>query len=669
MKGVSGDSPLTICNMLRRNIYLQKVSLQEAKQKIEQAILGGKITWKYKSEWLASERSLGRVTSEAVYARRSSLHYTAAAMDGIAVHTVDTENASESRPVLLSLERDFVYVNTGQPLPEGFDAVIKIEDAIPVGKKQNSQTDGQKEGMSKLQIYHSVFPGANIRNIGEDIVSHQLILTVNHQIRPVDIGALLAGGMNRLKVRQRPKVAIIPTGEELFDPDKEELKSGELLDYNSRMLSASVTQWGGEPVIYPIIRDIKDKLKDRLLTATEENDIVTVIAGTSAGSKDFTATAVGELGEILFHGVAIMPGKPTLAGIINGIPIIGLPGYPVSCLIAAWEFVLPLVYKNLGLTPPTRKKIDVSMGRQVVSKLGDEEFLRVKLARIDEQLIAYPLSRGAGIISSLLEADALVRIPSLSEGLALKEETEAELLNDELNSDNTIIMIGSHDLILDILKNELQALAPEYRLASFHTGSMGGLLALRQGVAHMATSHLLDVDSGEYNFPYLRRILPELELVVVNMAYRQQGLMVEKGNPKKIEKVSDLIRRDIHYINRQKGSGTRVLLDYLLNKNNLNSDEIQGYHREEYTHLMVASAVANKRADAGLGIYSAARAFHLDFIPLIEERYDLVIPKKHFPSEKIQKVCEIIRTNHFKEQAAELGGYDLSQCGTIISDE
>ncbi len=638
--------------MLNRNIYLNKISLAEAKQKLREAISEGKIVLKQKSEWLPLEEALGRITAEAVYARRSSLHYAASAMDGIAVHSQDTENASESNPVILTHQKDFVYVNTGNPLPEGFDAVIKIEDVIPVEQRLEGETIYSKEEKEQIQIYQSVFPGLNIRQIGEDIVTHQLILPVNHKIRPIDIGALLAGGVTRIRVRKKPRVAIIPTGEELRSPEQEELKAGEIVDFNSRMLSGYVLQWGGEPIIYPVIGDREEELKKTIQSAIEEDDIVTVIAGTSAGSKDFTAQVLGELGEILFHGVAIMPGKPTIAGVIEHTPLIGLPGYPVSFLIAAWEFVLPLIYWYLGIPSQGRKRVKALMSKKVVSKLGNEEFLRVKLARIDDQLIAHPLSRGAGNISSLLEADALVRISAFSEGLSFKEEIEAELLegNEEnANFDNSIIVIGSHDLMLDILRNELQATYPEFRLASFHTGSMGGLLALKQGIAHMATSHLFDVPTGEYNFPYLRCILPEHNLIVVNMAYREQGLIVAKGNPKGIKGITDLARRDVHYINRQKGSGTRVLLDYLISKENINPADISGYQQEEFTHLMVASAVANYRADTGLGIYSAASAFGLDFIPLIKERYDLIIPERYFQSKGIQKMLEIIGTKHFQE--------------------
>lgn len=651
--------------IMERNIYLKKISLEEAKQRINKAILEGLISLNLKDELISVENSLARVTSEAVFAQRSSLHYTAAAMDGIAVYSKKTENASENNPIVLINKEDFSYINTGNPLPEGFDAVIKIEDVVPV-KEENDLQNNNGE-FRQLKIFKSVFPGLNVRNIGEDIVTHQLILTGNHKIRPVDIGALIAGGITEVRVWKKPRVAIIPTGEELVGLGKEEIKAGDILDFNSRMLYNSVIQWGGEPVIYPIIRDIQEDLKKTLKSAVKENEIVTIIAGTSAGSKDFTVKALNDLGEVLFHGIAIMPGKPTLMGAMQGVPVIGLPGYPVSYMIAAWEFVLPIVYRNLNQTPPERKKIKVFMAKKVVSGLGNEEFLRVKLARVDDNIMAYPLSRGAGVITSLQEADAFVRIPSLSEGLNFKEETDAELLlENNSNVENTIVIIGSHDLILDILRNELQTKWPEFRLASFHTGSMGGLLALKQGIAHLATSHLLDVGSGEYNFPYLERILAGHPLVVVNMAYRQQGFMIAKGNPKKILEIKDLARDDVRFINRQKGSGTRVLLDYLLRGSDINSSAIQGYNQEEFTHLMVASAVANGRVDTGLGIFSAARAFGLDFIPLIKERYDLIIPERYFDSQRITKILEIMKTNYFKEQVANLGGYDLSECGKVL---
>lgn len=643
-----------------RNIYLSKITLKEAKQKIEEAILEKKIIFKQESELIPVKEALDRITAEPAYARRSSLHYAAVAMDGIAVRSQDTSNATESSPVVLTHQRDFQYVNTGNPLPDGFDAVIKIEEVAPL-------EEGGKE-QEQLQIYKSVFPGLNVRQVGEDIITSQLILSTNHKIRPMDIGALLAAGITEIVVRKKPRVAIIPTGEELRDPTEEELKPGEIVDFNSQMISNYIKQWGGQPVVYGVVRDLEEELKGTVISAVGKEDIILIIAGTSAGSKDFTARVLRESGEVLFHGITIMPGKPTIAGVVYNTPVIGLPGYPVSFLIAAWEFVLPLLFRFLEIPLPLNKQADALISRTIVSKVENEEFLRVKLAKMEEQLLAYPLSRGAGVISSLIEADGIVRIPAFSEGLTFKEKVTVDLLDDNIDYGNTIINIGSHDLLLDVLRNELQTAHPELRFASFHTGSMGGLMALKQGIAHMATSHLFDVESGEYNFPYIRRILDGHDLLVINMVYRQQGLIVAKGNPKNIKGIGDLLRGDIVYINRQKGSGTRVLLDYLLTEHKIDTEHIRGYQQEEFSHLMVASAVANQRADLGLGIYSAAEAFKLDFIPIIKERYDAIIPQRYYSSDRMQKLLAIIKTEHFKEQVAQLGGYDLNHCGKILTD-
>jgi putative molybdopterin biosynthesis protein len=302
----------------------------------------------------------------------------------------------------------------------------------------------------------------------------------------------------------------------------------------------------------------------------------------------------------------------------------------------------------------------------VVSRLGDEEFLRVKLGNIGKKMMAYPLPRGAGVLTSLVEADGIIRIPALKEGLDLEEEVNVELWKDLDTIMHSIIVTGSHDLILDILRNELQENFSNYRLVSFNVGSMGGLIALKQNRTHLATAHLLDSESGEYNFPYIKKILPQKELVVVNLAYREQGIIIKKGNPKNIQDLNDLIRKDIEFINRQKGSGTRILMDYLLNKKAINPINIKGYFREEFTHLMVASAVAEGNVDAGLGILSAAKAFHLDFIPVVKERYDMIIPEERYNSLRIQKLLSIVNSKKFKKKVLNLGGYDLSKSGKVI---
>jgi len=661
---------------LKRNIYLSKLTLKEAQEKFYKTLLKYKLAQPLKGELISTEDSLGRISAEPIFARISSPYYQAAAMDGVVVRARNTYEASESSPVTLKINQDFHFINTGNPIPFGFDAVIKIEDINPLNEFKREKNkdisndfndDSKKENIKEIKIFSAVSPGQHIRNIGEDVVANQLIIPVNHKIRPVDMGALLAGGVNQLFARRKPKIAVIPTGDELIPPG-EEISPGKIIEYNSKIIQGLIYEWGGKARVYEIVKDIPVDLKIILLEAASQNDVVVVLAGSSAGSKDFTSEIVKSIGEVVVHGVAIMPGKPTILGIIDDTPFIGLPGYPVSAIISAEQFLKPLVFRQLGLTVKRREEIKVHMAHKVVSHLGDEEFLRVKLGNIDGKIMAYPLSRGAGVVTSLVEADALISIPLFKEGVDFGEEVSAELLEDLNRIKNNIVVTGSHDLVLDILRNELREEFSDFNLVSFNVGSMGGLLALKQKITHLATAHLLDPESGEYNFPYIKKMLPQRELIVVNLTYREQGIMVKRGNPKNIKGIDDLVKKDIKFINRQKGSGTRVLLDYLLKKKGINPLDIQGYSKEEYTHLMVASAVTEGSVDAGLGILSAVKAFHLDFVPVAKERYDIIIPKEYYSSLKIQKLLTIIRSEKFRKKVLSLGGYDLSQSGKVIKE-
>ena len=661
---------------MKRNIYLNKLSLKEAHDKFNKVLYKNKLNLPIEGELIFAVDSLTRVTAEPVFAKISSPYFQSAAMDGIVVKAEITFGASESTPVKLKKNLDFYYINTGNIIPQGFNAVIKIED-INIVNKVISQNENQKRSFFKnadiniteeIEIYSAAFPGQHIRNIGEDIVANQLILSVNHKIRPVDIGGLLAGGIDKLLVRKKPRIGIIPTGDELIEPG-EKIFPGKIIDYNSKVIKNMISEWGGEASIFNIVRDIPNDLISILKKVIQQSDIVVVLAGSSAGSKDFTSKIIQSLGEILVHGVTIMPGKPTILGIIDKIPVIGLPGYPVSMFISAEQFLKPLIFKKLGLQLENREMIKAAMAQKVVSRLGNEEFLRVRLGEIDEKIMAFPLPRGAGIINSLIEADAFIRIPSLKEGLDYQEEVNAELMHNLTNIKNNIIVTGSHDLILDVLKNELQKNISNLNLVSFNVGSMGGLLALKQRKTHLATSHLLDPENGEYNFSYIKRILPHRELKVINLAYREQGIMVKKGNPKNIKSIDDLVKKDITFVNRQKGSGTRVLLDYLLKGKGYNPLRIKGYSREEYTHLMVASSVAEGNVDAGLGILSAAKAFYLDFIPIAKERYDIILSLEFYSNWKMKEILQIIRSENFQKKVLDLGGYDLTLSGKEIKNE
>jgi len=686
-------------------IYLENTPLQEAIERWTDKLIRSGVSKPLEGETIKTIDSLGRITAEAVFAKISSPFYHSSAMDGYAVRSVDTFGASERTPKQLKIPQQAVYISTGDPLPEGFDAVIMIED-VNLLRSQKSEnpplppfSKGGMEGFDSelIEIIKPATPWQHIRTVGEDIVVTELILPENHKIRAIDIGAILAGGLTEINVRKKPKVVIIPTGDELVEPGKS-LRKGNIIESNSQILSGLVTEWGGEPVRFEIVPDDVEELKKMVLEAIQIGDLIVINAGASAGKKDFTATVIRELGEIILHGLSIKPGKPTILGWINNKPVLGIPGYPVSAYITFELFAKPIIHIWQGIEMEKPEIISAKLSRQVASTLGMEEFLRVKVGKVGENIIASPVSRGAGILMSIVRADGFVRIPAMNEGIGAGTEVKVELIRHKSNISNTIVCIGSHDNTLDILANLLKKKYPKFSLSSSHVGSMGGLIALKRGEAHIAGTHLLDEETGEYNVPFIKRLfnenksgetpdLPYLrsyspvgqasrlsteefsdeKIILVSLVYRQQGLLVLKGNPKNIKGFEDLLRDDITFINRQRGSGTRLLTDKYLRELGIDSWKIKGYEKEEFTHMGVASAVLSGIADTGLGILAAAKALGLDFIPVAKERYDIAVPERFYELDMIQKLLEIIRTDsEFKNTIVNLGGYDVTDMGKVI---
>ena len=639
---------------MQRKVYLEDIPLDEAIARFYGALEGEGGLQPLPGEPVPLDRALGRVTAQPVWALISSPHYHSSAMDGVAVRAEDTYGASKTSPLLLKLGEQAQWVDTGDPVPPGYNAVIMVEDIQTVGD-------------DRIQIMAAVAAWQHVRLLGEDIVATELVLPENHRIGPSDLGAIAAAGLTEVEVRRKPVVTIIPTGTELVRPG-EPLEAGKIIEYNSLMMAAQVEEWGGHPVRHPIVPDEFNRIKEAVREALEVSDIVIMNAGSSAGSEDYTAQVVSEVGDLLVHGIAVRPGHPVVLGVAGKKPIIGVPGYPVSCVLTMDIIAKPLISRYLGVLPILRPTLTAVMSRKVLSPMGDEEFLRVKVGKVGDRLIATPLTRGAGIIMSLVRADGLVRIPRFSEGLEIGTDVEVELLRPREEVENTIVAIGSHDMTLDLLGSLLHRDNPALSLASSNVGSLGGLQALRRDEAHMAGSHLLDEETGEYNIPYIRRVLGGQEVVVVNLVYREQGLMVPKGNPKGIHSLADLTRGDVSFVNRQRGSGTRILLDYELSKAGIDPKAIHGYDRDEYTHTGVAAAVASGTADVGLGILAAARALALDFVPLLKERYDLVIPRPYYESPLLRPLLEIIRQPAFHVQVLNLGGYDTSQTGQVMAD-
>ncbi len=680
---------------IKRNIYLNMKSIEEAKNILFQHFPASFSKSPNRTiEEINSVSALGRVLAEPAIAALSSPNFHAAAMDGIAVDAKLTFGASDESPKLLTTGKDAFWINTGHVMPEETNAVIMVEhinvigDQIIMESDNNPKKDDQNRNLEQqIEIYAPAVPWQNVRKMGEDIVATELLFPRGHKISSYSIGALLSGGVFRVKVRQKPKVLIIPTGSEIKswqDAQNRGLSKGDVIDSNSEVLGALCVEYGASFDCHEIIKDDLEKITDAVKDAVLQYDMIFIIGGSSAGSKDFSKPVISSLGEVYVHGVTMMPGKPILFGSVKSTPVFGIPGYPVSAIVAFEQFAGPLLLKIQGIDPDAKQRdiAEVIPSRKIASKLGQEEFLRVKIGAVDDRLIASQLPRGAGNITTLTQADGIIRIPTNVEGIAEGEAVKAELIRSRAAINQTLVIIGSHDNTLDVLSDHIHLTAGnQVSISSTHVGSMGGLMAIKKGACHIAGTHLLDADDGSYNISYIKKYLPNEKVWLVNLVMRDQGLIIPKGNPKNIKGIEDF-RSDVSknrlsergkienqglvFINRQAGAGTRILFDYKIKSLGIKTSEIIGYENEEYTHMSVAVAVLSGRADGGLGIYAAAKALDLDFIPVVTEEYDLLIPDRFFNTDKVQTLLKTIRTDEFKRRVEALGGYGTEKTGEII---
>jgi len=666
------------------SVYLHDIPLSEAQARLKQALQDANLWRVLAAETIPlDENALGRVTAAPIWAKISSPHYHASAMDGFAVRAVATHGALPSKPLTLQIGPEAAYVDTGDPLPDWANAVIPIENIESLDELGNLTKEIRNP--ISIRIRASITPWSHVRPLGEDIVATQLVLPAGHLLKPADLGAIAASGHQEIKVARKPRVAILPTGTELV-PIGSKLKRGDILEYNSLVLAAQIKSMGGEATRYPITKDDFDLICERVQEAAESHDLILLNAGSSAGAEDFSSKVVEKLGTLLVHGVAVRPGHPVILGMINRqsgienqksetltpdpsplIPIIGVPGYPVSAALTIDIFVEPVIAQWLGRQPKVLPTETATLTRKIVSPPGDDDYVRVVVGKVGDKLLAAPLSRGAGLITPLVQADGLAIIPRCTQGIDAGEPVQVHLYRSKAEIERTIFCIGSHDLTLDLMSQFLAE--QDRRLASANVGSQGGLIALRRDEAHLAGSHLLNPETGEYNISYIRQYMPGIPVKVVALVGREQGLLVKRGNPKGIRSLEDLRRSEVRFVNRQRGAGTRVLLDYHLNLMTISPEWIVGYSQEEYTHLGVAAAVASGRADCGLGITAAAQALDLDFIPLFNERYDLVFPKQFAESDLLLPLFGLLSDRRFREAVSQLKGYDVSVMGTIILED
>ncbi|MEN6611743.1 MAG: molybdopterin biosynthesis protein, partial [Methanoregulaceae archaeon] len=577
--------------------------------------------------------SVGRISASPIFSRYSVPEIHLAAMDGIAVKSSQTINASDQYPVTL---KDAVRVNTGNVVPPEFDAVIMIEDIWA------------DEG--RFTIRKAAAPWQHVRPAGEDLAESEMIIPGGHRIRAHEPGALAAYGIMNLEVLS-VRVGLIPTGSELV-PGGIRPAPGQVVESNTVMAAAMLAEAGASCTRYPIVSDDPARIRDQVNRAVDENEIVIISAGSSAGTRDYTADVIRDLGEVLVHGIAIKPGKPAIIGKIRGKPVFGMPGYPLSALTVIREIIVPFLGRY-GLSVPERETVSAGITTSVFKEAGSDEFVLCTLGKIGDRWIVSPQSRGAGVQMSGVRANSYLKVPAASEGWESGDMVQARLMVPKRDAENAILLTGSHDPVLDYLADLLQRTG--ISLLSTHVGSMNGLLTLRKNECHAAPTHLLSPD-GSYNKEYLRKYLPGTEIALIMVAGREQGIVSREGLT-----FPELANHS--FINRQKGSGTRVLLDYELRKAGIDPREIRGYDREATTHIAVALAVKSGEADAGMCVFSAAKALGLPFVPVAKEQYEIAVRQENIGDPRIAALIDAIRSPRFRETLVDLGGYDTTRTG------
>lgn len=628
--------------------YLSNEALDEARARLLGELSGRGAA--VGSEDVASAEAAGRVTARAVMAKVNAPHYTACAMDGIAVCAADTFGATDTSPAVLAPSQ-YDVVDTGDPLPDGRDAVVMVEEVVRAD-------DGS------VTLAAPATPWQYVRQIGEDICAGEMIMPSGTIISPSAVGAMLAAGVTSVSVKRRPVVGFIPTGDEIAPPS-DSPEPGRVMEFNSAMFVSMLRGWGADTKVYDIVRDDLQKIVTSLRTALDECDIVLLGAGSSAGRDDLSAEAIGSVGDVLIHGIAIRPGKPAVLGAAGSKAVIGVPGYPVSGAIILDQIVRPVIEQLLGVCGASATQADAVLAHSVVSGLKYREFVRVRLGVVGGRLIASPLARGAGVVSSMMKADGMMEIPRETEGLEAGARVRVSLLRPLSEIERTLIAIGSHDPMLDEIADMIRRANRDMFMSSTHVGSMGGVMAVKRGETHIAGIHLLDVEDGSYNISHIRRYIPEGGVRLVECLGRTQGIMIARGDPKGVGGLAGLSKPGVRYVNRQKGSGTRILFDHLLSREGISPDSISGYGREEMTHNSVAVQIKGGSADAGMGIFSAAKLYGLDMIPICTETYDLLIPDAAWDLPAVRMLIDILRSDEFRARATELGGYAVGAPGTV----
>lgn len=619
---------------------LQKYRLDSISRREALHCLLDAVTFHPRREIIPVSDARGRVTAEPVVAQSSMPPHPAAAMDGIALRSQVTQGASPTHPLRLQEGRDFSYINTGDPLPEHADSVVMIEKVKLLDR-------------GEVELVEPAHPWKHVRQPGEDVAPGEVVLSSGHQIRPVDQGALLAAGVKQLSVLRPPRVAILPTGSEMVPPGLP-LELGQLREFNSTVLAGFLEECGAEPDRWGVVPDREEALREALLSAADRYDILVVNAGSSAGSKDFTPQVLGQVGKVLLHGVTTRPGRPVVLAKIGETPAIGLPGYPVSAYLAFDWFVRPLIRHWYRLGAETSPSLRARLVREVQGGTGAEDFIRMRVAHVEGQYTAFPLAKGSGVTMSVVRADAWLRLPVETKRLKAGEPVELEWVRTPTEIEQTLVLTGCDDPLLDRVGALIRRMFPGWSLFREYTGSEEGLDLLQRGGCHAVA---LPGDLRQELLPGMIRL---------RVAEREMGWITSAMVPTPIRGVEDLIRSGLRLINQPPGSPIRERLTHLLDER-AEGRRPSGWERAEGSHWKAAASLAGGTAEVTVGPRSVAQAFELQWKPAWREPLDLVLSQSVAESAGGKVLTRILSSPELREMAAQLGGYDDSQAGELIT--
>lgn len=640
----------------RQDQFLEVVSAEEATRRFHAALDLGPLP----AERVALAAALGRVVAETVAAAADAPPFDRASVDGFALRAADTAHASAAAPVRLLLNAEVLAcgvaptvevaagtataIATGGVMPRGADAVAMIEW---------TELEDAADGPAVL-LRRAASPGGFVGFAGSDIARGEALLRRGTVVTSREIGMLAAAGLSDVPVVRRPRVAVLSTGDELHPPGAK-LPPGGIADSNAAILCAAVAENGGEPVPMGIFRDDEAVLERAVRDALAQADLVVMSGGTSKGAGDVSHRILPRLGApgVLVHGVALKPGKPLCLAAVGRTPVAVLPGFPTSAVFTFHAFVVPVIRALAGLPP--REEIDVAatLAVRTPSELGRTEYVMVSLAEAPGGgLAALPLGKGSGSVTAFAQADGFFAVPALDAGADAGAVVQVRLIGTASRPPD-LVLIGSHCVGLDAVLEEVAAHG--IRARTLAVGSLGGLAAARRGACDLAPAHLLDPATGTYNLPFLApglRLVPgwrRLQGVVFRPGdARFEGLEARKAVRRAVAAPGCLL------VNRNAGSGTRMLLDGVLAQV-AGGARPSGYANQPKSHNAVAAAVAQGRADWGIAIATVAGGYGLGFLPLADEMYDFFVPESRADRAAVATFIEVLGSARVRARLAAIG--------------